>query len=69
MLTEEQQQQLIDLCKTSQKVLEFTTKKLADGEERLLANAEILRQSNEDSRVLLAFIRSRGLQPPKIHTA
>jgi len=66
MLTEEQQQQLIELCKTSQAMLEKMTKQLKEGEERLNTNSELLRQSTEDINVLLAFIRSKGLQPPPI---
>ena len=68
MLTEEQQLQLIELCKTSQTVLETTTKKLAEGEARLLANTDLLNKATEDINVLLAFIKSRGLQPPKIQS-
>ena len=68
MLTEEQQKQLIKLCKDATEALNVSNKKLADGEARLLANAEILRQSTEDIHMLLAFIRSKGLQPPKIQS-
>lgn len=68
MLTEEQQQHLIELCKTSQAVLETTTKQLKEGERRLEANTELLRQATEDINLLLAFIKSKGLQPPKIQS-
>jgi len=68
MLTEEQQQQLIELCKTSQAMLEKMTKQLKEGEERLNTNSELLRQSTEDINLLLAFIKSKGLQPPKIQS-
>jgi hypothetical protein len=68
MLTEEQQQTLINLCKAAEQQLGNMKELLALGEQRLNANAELLRQSTEDIKVLLAFIESRGLRPPKIQS-
>jgi hypothetical protein len=48
-----------------QLIIELTAK-LAKGEERFNTNTEIMRKSTEDIHVLLAFIKSKGLQPPKI---
>jgi len=39
---------------------------LKKAEDRLKNNTELLRHSNEDIRVLLAFIRLNRLRPPKI---
>ena len=68
MLTEEQQLELIELCKTSQRVLETSTKQLNEAKEELLILTEALNKSNEDIHLLLAFIESKGLQPPKIQS-
>ena len=68
MLTEEQQQELMNLCQAAKQELIRMSELLAKGEQQLRENAEILRQSNEDIRVLLAFIKSKGLQPPKIQS-
>lgn len=68
MLTEEQQQHLMNLCKVAEQQLHNMKELLATGEERLRLNEELLRQSTEDIHVLLAFIKSKGLQPPKIQS-
>ena len=68
MLTEEQQQTLINLCKVAEQQLNKMKELLAQGEQKLKENTELLRQSNEDIHVLLAFIKSKGLQPPKIQS-
>lgn len=54
-------QEYIDALKRSQQML-------ADGERKLKEMTEVLRQSNEDVQVLLAFIKSKGLQPPTIQS-
>lgn len=41
---------------------------LKKAEDRLKTNTELLRHSNQDIRVLLAFIKSKRLQPPKIQS-
>lgn len=48
-----------------QKIVELTAD-LAKAKEKLEANTELLNNSNEDIHVLMAFIVSRGLQPPRI---
>ena len=68
MLTEEQQIELINLGNQTLKKIKDVTEKLTKGEESLKANTELLRQSTEDIHVLLAFIKSIGLQPPKIQS-
>jgi hypothetical protein len=58
-------QELVFLCKTAQQVLEQTTKQRDEAVQKLNENSELLNQATEDINVLLAFIKSRGLQPPK----
>lgn len=41
---------------------------LKKAEERLNTNTLLLKQSNDDLRVLLLFIKSKGLQPPEIQS-
>ena len=65
----EDQQELISLCKTSQHLLETNTKELNEAKEKLLEFAEALNHATEDIQVLLAFIKSHNLQPPKTHQA
>jgi len=48
-----------------QKIVELTAD-LAKAKETLEANTELLNNSNEDIHALMAFIVSRGLQPPRI---
>lgn len=64
----EQMQELTDALRAAKAKLEEVAKQLKEGEERLKTNTELLRQSNEDINVLLAFIKSKGLQPPKIQS-
>ena len=68
MLTEEQQVELINLGNQTLKKIKDVNEQLAKGEERLKANTELLQKSTEDIHVLLAFIKSKGLQPPKIQS-
>ncbi|MGC2060588.1 MAG: hypothetical protein WA653_20145 [Candidatus Sulfotelmatobacter sp.] len=58
-------QRLEQECNQAMKDL---TELLAKGEERLKANTELLQKSTEDIHMLLAFIKSKGLQPPKIQS-
>jgi hypothetical protein len=65
-LSEEQQAELLRLVK-----LAGEAAKLAKAQNDLLAeglgkSTELLRSATEDINVLLAFIRSKGLEPPKI---
>ncbi len=59
----------VNLLREAMRQLNIMKELLAQGEQRLNANTELLGQSSEDIHVLLAFIKSKGLKPPKIHTA
>jgi hypothetical protein len=67
-LTEEQQIELIRISQQTNENVRRVTELLASGEKRLKANTELLRQSTEDINLLLAFIKSKGLQAPKIQS-
>jgi hypothetical protein len=68
MFTEEQQDDLLRLVKAATEQLGTAKEKLAQADQKLQTNTELLKQSTEDIHVLLAFIKSRGLQPPKIQS-
>jgi hypothetical protein len=68
-LTEEQQIELIRISQQTNENVRRVTELLASGEKRLKTNAELLRQSTEDIDMLLAFIKSKGLQPPKLQSS
>jgi hypothetical protein len=68
MLTEEQQMELINLSNQTLKKIKDQTELLAKGEERLKTNTKLLQTSTEDIHVLLAFIKSKNLQPPTIQS-
>lgn len=54
--------------KASQQRISELVLDLKKAEERLKTNTELLRHSNEDIRLLLAFIKSKRLHPPKIQS-
>jgi len=68
MFTEEQHKKLMGLCQTAQMQLETTTKQLNEAVATINLQSDLLRISNEDIHMLLAFIESKGLQPPKIQS-
>jgi hypothetical protein len=68
VLSDEQMATYMKNMKTAQEVLETSTKQLAEGEKKLRELTDLLGKSTEDIQVLLAFIRSRGLQPPTIQS-
>ena len=68
ILTEEQQLELISLCNKMKELMDANNILMAESKEMLNKNTEVLRQANEDINVLLAFIKSKGLQPPKLQS-
>ena len=54
--------------KTAQERIAELVLDLKKAEVRLKTNTELLRQSNGDIKLLLAFIKSKRLQPPKIQS-
>lgn len=68
ILSDEQMAVYMQSMQTAKELLEKNTKELNDAKEQLLSFAEILKQSNEDIQLLLAFIKSKGLEPPKIQS-
>ena len=68
VLSDEQMAFYIQNMKTAKELLEKNTEELNDATEKLALMDEVLKQSNDDIRLLLAFIKSKGLQPPKIQS-
>ena len=68
MLTEEQQLELINLSNAALAKIKDLTEMLAKGEVVLRTNTQLLQKSTKDIHVLLAFIKSKGLQPPTIQS-
>jgi hypothetical protein len=66
MLTEEQQLELINLCNQMTELMNKNQKLLAEGEEKLVEMTKRLQQANENVNLLVAFIMSKGFQPPTI---
>jgi hypothetical protein len=64
----ETMQSMTDAFRTANAKLQEMAGQLKAAEERLNDNTELLRQSNEDIKLLLAFIKSKGLQPPTIQS-
>jgi len=69
MLNEEQQTELINLCTMMTELINTSRKMLTEGQEKLVTMTKLLQQSTEDNSLLLAFIRSKGLQPPTTYAA
>jgi len=68
VLSDEQMAVYMQNMKTAKELLEKNTEELNDATEKLALMDEVLKQSNDDIRLLLAFIKSKGLQPPKIQS-
>jgi hypothetical protein len=60
-------EELTFLLQTAEKCIITLTKQRDDAVEKLQANTELLNKATEDIHVLLAFIKSSGHKPPKIH--
>jgi hemerythrin len=66
--TDEQHEELIRLCQKAQDRLEQSTADLNKAKETIELLTGVLKKSNEDIHLLLSFIKSKGLQPPKIQS-
>jgi hypothetical protein len=67
-LTEEQQIELINLGNQAMEKILSLTELLATGDKRFKTNSQLLDQATQDINLLLAFIKSKGLQPPKLQS-
>ena len=68
ILTDEQQVELVALCCKMRELMDANNILMAESKEVLNKNTELLQHSTEDINVLLAFIKSKGLQPPKLQS-
>jgi hypothetical protein len=66
MLTEEQQLKLINLTNQMTELANKNVKLLAESEAKLVEMTKHLQQANEDINRLVAFIMSKGFQPPTV---
>jgi hypothetical protein len=66
MLTEEQQLKLINLTNQMTELANKNVKLLAESEAKLVEMTKHLQQANENVNLLVAFIMSKGFQPPPI---
>ena len=69
MLNEEQQDDLLRLVKEATEQLKIANEQRDEAVAANTANTELLNHATEDIQVLLAFIKSHNLQPPKTHQA
>lgn len=66
LLTEEQQQQLINLSKTMKARLQSATADLATATLTLNMQSQMLENSTKTVNLLVDFIRSHGFEPPVV---
>jgi len=67
-LTDAQMAGYMQNMKTAKEALETTTKQLNEAKEKLVTFTNVLNEATNDIKLLLAFIKSKGLQPPTIQS-
>lgn len=68
VLTDEQLAKYLETMKTATDALHVAIKQRAEAEQKLLEMARIIDQSTQDLKLLVAFIISKGLEPPQIQS-